>query len=128
MLGTSADTTTQEVNIIQSTMQALGGGWCCYLLVKHKALLCNVHYYSNFAILKKVNSHAADELVKSANIIFTELGFLKDNYFRCRHKVHIKYAQTILQADEYKACNNIIILLPVQWPGGKVHKICKMHN
>ena len=46
--------------------------------VKNEILLCIVDYYSEFPILKRADSLAADDLVTAARIVLTEFGLPKE--------------------------------------------------
>ena len=52
--------------------------------------------------LKKADSLAEDYLVHSKDCI-CRIWNLQENYFRCRHTFHIRYNQTVLQANEHRA-------------------------
>ena len=43
-------------------------------MIYNKMLLHIVDYYSKFPVVKKVGSHAADDLVQMTKIIFAEYG------------------------------------------------------
>ena len=64
---------------------------------------------------KKAKSLAADELLKAAMIVYRTFGLPQENYFTCRHKLHMRDIHTVLQADEHRVGYNIILPLPLQW-------------
>ena len=65
--------------------------------------------------------------MKATKIVFAEFG-LQKHFIRCRHELHIRDIQTILQVNEHRADNIIVISPPDQGPGGSMYKIQKLQN
>ena len=56
------------------------------LIINNKCLLCIVDYYSIFAVIKKMESLSAKELIWAGRVVFAEFGLPK-NWFQMQAQI-----------------------------------------